>query len=99
MAGLFPMIFLFGDAAAVISYNCFDRPLDVIINRACGIPVLNYFDDFGALVPAPIRHYGAMDGGEYHPHVGGPDETIKSLGDTQLTSLGLIGSPRALREE
>ena len=44
----FPRALLFGAVSAVIHYNCFARALAVLINHTLGIPVINYFDDFGA---------------------------------------------------
>ena len=50
----FPRVLLFGPVSAVIHYNCFARALAVLINLALGIPALNYFEDFGSLVPDPL---------------------------------------------
>ena len=46
-----PKALLFGAEAAVLHYNCFSRLASVIFNKIFGIPLLAYFDDFGALVP------------------------------------------------
>ena len=52
-----PKALLFGATSAVLHYNCFPRLLAVLANRIFGIPLIGYFDDFGALVPADvIRH-------------------------------------------
>ena len=48
-------VLLSGAVSAVIHYNCFSRLLAVLMNLALRIPVLNYFDDFGALVPFDLR--------------------------------------------
>ena len=45
-----PRAVLFGDASAVLRYNCFSRIVAVSANRICGLPLVNYFDDFGCLV-------------------------------------------------
>ena len=52
--GFVPKVLLFGAVSAVLRYNCFPRSLDVIINRYFGIPLLNYYDDFGAFCPSPL---------------------------------------------
>ena len=49
--GFDPRVLLFGAVSAVIHYNCFTREFDVIINRAFGIPLLSYYDDFGSIAP------------------------------------------------
>ena len=73
-------------------YNCFARALAVLMNRLLGIPVLNYFDDFGALVPEPLGDRALWMVGNTSSVLGAPMKTIKSLVDTQLTFLGLLGS-------
>ena len=45
---------LFGAVAAVLRYNVFSRISDALFARLFGIPVLSFFDDFGALVPSPL---------------------------------------------
>ena len=49
-----PKALLFGAVAAVLHYNCFSRLLSVIFNKIFGIPLIGYFDDFGALVPSKL---------------------------------------------
>ena len=49
-----PKALLFGATSAVLHYNCFSRLLAVLTNRIFGIPLIGYFDDFGALVPANV---------------------------------------------
>ena len=49
-----PKVLLFGAVSSVIHYNCFIRLLAVLMNRILGIPILNYFDDFGSLSPEPL---------------------------------------------
>ena len=88
----FPRALLFGSVSAVIHYNCFPRALAFLINRTLGIPVLNYFDDFGAIVPDPIGTRALWVVENTSLTLGAPMKTIKSLVDTQLTFLGLLGS-------
>ena len=49
-----PRTLLFGAVAAVLHYNCFSRAVAVLFTKVTGIPLLSYFDDFGALVPSDI---------------------------------------------
>ena len=50
-----PWVPLFGAVSAVIHYNCFARIFPVLAIRIFGLPVFNYCDDFGALVPDLIK--------------------------------------------
>ena len=45
---------MFGPAAAVPHYICFARAIALLVNQVLGIPLVSYFDDFAALVPAAI---------------------------------------------
>lgn len=45
---------MFGAAAAVLRYNLFSRIFEGLIARLFGIPLLCFFDDFGALIPRPL---------------------------------------------
>ena len=49
-----PRALLFGAVAAVLHYNCFSRAVAVLFTKLAGIPLLSYFDDFGALVPSEV---------------------------------------------
>ena len=49
-----PKALVFGAVSAVLRYNCFSRIISVIFNKIFGIPLLAYFEDFGALVPARL---------------------------------------------
>ena len=89
---LFPRALLFGAVYAVIHYNCLARALAVLINRTLGIPILNYFDDFGALVPDPLGTMALWMVENTSLALGAPMETIKSLVRNQLTFLRLLGS-------
>ena len=46
-----PETLLFGATSAVLHYNCFRRLLSVLVDRIFGIPIVGYFDEFGA--PSP----------------------------------------------
>ena len=86
----FHRVLLFGAVSAVIHYNCIARSLAVLINRALGIPVLNYFDDFGALVPEPLGAMAIWAVGNTSSTIGAPTKTIKSIADTQMAFLGIL---------
>ena len=53
-----PRVLLFGAVSAAIRYNCFSRTISVSANKILRLPVLSYFDDFGALVPDMIKEIG-----------------------------------------
>ena len=86
---------LFAAVSAVIHYNCFARPLAVLINRALGIPVLNYFDDFGVLLPGPLGAMTLWMVENTSSTLGAPMKTIKSLVDAHLAFLGILDIFRA----
>ena len=49
-----PRTLLFVAVAAVLRYNCFSRAVARVFARVAGIPLLSYFDDFGALPPLAV---------------------------------------------
>ena len=50
--GLTSRTLMFGSIADVIHYDVFSRILAELMRRIFGIPMISYFDDFGALLPA-----------------------------------------------
>ena len=48
-------VLLFGGVSSVTHYSCFARIFSVSARKICGLPVFNYFDDFGPLVPDLIK--------------------------------------------
>ena len=56
--GFAPRTLLFGAAAAVHHYNCFSRTIAVIINRLFGLPLVNYFDALGSMIPTSLSDTG-----------------------------------------
>ena len=52
--GFAPRTLLFGAVAAALHYNAFSRAVAKVFTRVTGIPLLSYFDDFGALVPLEV---------------------------------------------
>ena len=49
-----PRVLLFGAVSAVVRYKCFSRALAVLLNKYLGVPLVNYYDDFGAFSPATL---------------------------------------------
>ena len=48
--GFLSRTLLFGASAAVLHYNCFSRIVAVLANHIFGLPLINYFDDFGCFI-------------------------------------------------
>ena len=49
-----PKALLFGANSAVLRYRCFSLLSAVLFNRIFGIPLVEYFDDFGAIGPGNV---------------------------------------------
>ena len=88
----FPRVLLFEAVSALIHYNCLARPLAVLINRTLGIPVLIYFDDFGALEPESLGTMALWMVENTTPTLCAPMKSTKSLVGAHHTFLGLLGS-------
>ena len=56
--GFVPRALLFGAVATVLHYNSFSRIIAVLSNMLFGLPVVNYFDDYGRLLPTAISANG-----------------------------------------
>ena len=52
--GFISRTMMFGAIAAVLRYNVFARLLSEIVAQILGIPILCFFDDFGAIIPAKL---------------------------------------------
>ena len=46
---------VFGSTAAALHYNCRSRCLAALISKTFGIPMLGYFDDYGAFAPSDLE--------------------------------------------
>ena len=87
-----PKVLLFGAVSAVARYNCYSRLLAVLMNLVLRIPVLNYFDDFGGLIPDDLG-LDALDSVEkFSGLFGSPMKKIKSEVKNEIKFLGLLGS-------
>ena len=87
-----PKVLLFGAVSAVIHYNCYSRLLAVLMNLALRIPVLNYFDDFGGLVPFELGPEALDSVEKFSGFFGSPMKRIKSEVKNEIKFLGLLGS-------
>ena len=63
--GFPPQTLLFGAVAAVLRYIIISRIIAAQGNRLFGLPVVNYFDDYGRPPPAEI----SVDGWKVSPEV------------------------------
>ena len=52
--GFFSRTMVFGAIAAVLHYNAFSRLVTELASKILGIPVVCFFDDFGALIRVPL---------------------------------------------
>ena len=69
----------------------FPRAFAVLINRTLGIPLCNYYDDFGAFTPSPIKEQALMTF-EIPPETLGADlNGSKSKAKDVIKFLGLKG--------
>ena len=46
---------VFGSTAAVLHYNCLSRCIAALVSKTFGIPMIGYFDDYGAFVPSDLE--------------------------------------------
>ena len=88
-----PRTLLFGAAASALRYNCFSRIMAALANRFLGLPVLNYFDDFGCPLPGSLCKGGLRIFSTFSQEAGALLEGRKSLAGRQASFLGL---PRVL---
>ena len=90
--GFFSRTLMFGAISAVLHYNLFSRLLTELVNRIFGIPLICFFDDFGAMAPAELAPEALHVFTLFCTKLGITLKTQKSeLGQT-ITFLGLSGS-------
>ena len=87
-----PKALLFGAVAAVLHYNCFSRLLSVLFNLLFGIPLIGYFDDFGALIPFDLSNDALDTFVEFCTTLGVHLKTRKTEVGWRIAFLGLEGS-------
>ena len=86
---------MFGTVCAAIHYNIFSRILAELTCRIFGIPMIRYFDDFGAPLPASIAKKGLRTFTRRCDLLGISLKTAKSEVGPNITFLGLLGSFRS----
>ena len=86
-----PKALLFGATSAVLHYNCFSRLLAVLTNRIFGIPLIGYFDDFGALVPANVGRLALRTFEQFCNSLGITLKKTKTDRGKRIIFLGLQG--------
>ena len=83
---------LFGDIAAVLHYNVFSRLLSELVSQLLGIPLLCFFDDFGATIPADLVERALSTFTSFCPKLGIRLKPPKSEWGQMVTFLGAEGS-------
>ena len=86
-----PRATLFGAVSAVLRYNSFSRALAVTCAKLTGIPILSYFDDFGALVPYEVLKEALNAFLAFCDILGATLKSTKTEWGDSLTFLGLRG--------
>ena len=87
-----PKSLLFGAVAAVLHYNCFSRMVAVLFNLTFGIPLIGYFDDFGALIPYELSKDALDTFVEFCTTLGIHLKTRKTEVGWRIIFLGLQGT-------
>ena len=83
---------MFGAISEVLHYNIFSRVVAELVCRTFGIPMLSYFDDFGALLPASLASRGLRVFSRWRELLGISLKLAKSEVGPRITFLGLLGS-------
>ena len=87
-----PKALLFGAVAAFLHYNCFSRLLSAVFNKICGIPMIGYFEDFGALVPSKLAPLALRTFGRSCEILGIQLKVTKTECANSLVFIGLKGT-------
>ena len=82
---------MFGAVAAVLHYNAFSRTLAELANFYLGIPLLSFFDDFGALTPSSLTLLALKTFTSFCSLLGIKLKSEKSDCGPRLTFLGIEG--------
>ena len=90
--GFFSRTLLFGAVAAVIHYNVFSRIISELVCRIFGIPMVSYFDDFGAMLPKQLAQQGLQTFTRWCELLGIQLKKKKSETGEKITFLGLLGT-------
>ena len=90
--GFMSRTLMYGAIAAVLHYIVFSRIIAELMCRVMGIPMISYFDDFGALLPAEIARKGLQTFTQLRQLLGITLKSAKSEVGPHITFLGLRGS-------
>lgn len=83
---------MFGAIAAVLHYNVFSRLLSELVSKLLGVPLLCFFDDFGAIIPAELVERALATFTSFCSKLGIRLKSSKSEWGQAATFLGLQGS-------
>lgn len=83
---------MFGSVAAVLHYNIFSRLVTAVFTRLFGIPLICFFDDFAALLPAQLAGKGLAVFTRFCELLGIRLKRAKSEVGPVITFLGLQGT-------
>ena len=89
--GFFSRTLMFGAIAAVLHYNVFSRLLSELVSKLLGIPLLCFFDDFGALIPRELAKSALDTFTAFCSKLGVKLKLEKSEYGQKVTFLGLMG--------
>ena len=90
--GFYSRTLVFGAVSAVLHYNVFSRILAEIFTRLFGIPLLSYFDDFGALIPTPLAEKALITFQNFCSYLGVVLKPAKAEVGRAVCFLGLEGT-------
>ena len=86
-----PRALIFGEFSAVPHYNCFSRIITCLTNRILGIPLAEYFDDYGSMLPDSLSKPCLATFSIFCTKLAILLNMDKSLVDKALNFLGLFG--------
>ena len=89
--GFLSRTMVFGAIAAVLHYNVFSRLIAELFTRLFGIPLLNFFDDFGATTPEELVKPALDVFAKFCHKLGISLKISKSEYGRKITFLGLQG--------
>ena len=87
-----PKALLFGDTSEAPRYNWFSLLLGALFNRIFGIPLIGYFDGFGALAPKNLGSRVLRNSESFCRALGIQLDTTKTDRCQEITSLRLRGA-------
>ena len=90
--GFFSRTLMFGAISAVLHYNLFSRLLTELVNKLLGTPLICFFDDFGAMVPAELASAALQTFTLFCDKLGISLKLEKTELGQRVTFLGLSGA-------